>query len=86
MVYVEALSQHLPIIYAQGQGFDGFFPDGFVGYPAKAGDVDSIAEKIESLIKNYSSISRNVESLDLDKDFEWSNIANKYINLYNNIK
>lgn len=86
LVYVEALSQHLPIIYAQGQGFDGFFPDGFVGYPAKAGDVDSIAEKIESLIKNYSSISRNVESLDLDKDFEWSNIANKYINLYNNIK
>ena len=42
LVYVEALSQHLPIIYAEGQGFDGFYPDGFVGYPATAGNVESI--------------------------------------------
>ena len=86
LVYVEALSQHLPIIYAQGQGFDGFYPDGLVGYPAIAGNVDSIAEKIESLIKNYPTISKNVESLDLKKDFEWNNIANKYISIYNTIK
>lgn len=85
LVYVEALSQHLPIIYAQGQGFDGFYPDGFVGYPAVAGSVESIAEKIESLIKNYPAISKNVESLDLDKDFEWNNIAKKYINIYNSV-
>ena len=86
LVYVEALSQHLPIIYAQGQGFDGFFPDGFVGYPAIAGNAESIAEKLESLIKNYPAISKNVESLDLDKDFEWNNIARKYISIYKAIK
>ena len=86
LVYVEALSQHLPIIYAQGQGFDGFYPDGFVGYPAVAGNVESIAEKIESLIKNYPIIAKNVESLELEKDFEWNNIAKKYISIYNDMK
>jgi glycosyltransferase involved in cell wall biosynthesis len=82
LVYVEALSQHLPIIYAQGQGFDGYFPDGFVGYPAEAGNAVSIAEKIESLMKNYSTIVANVESLNLDEDFDWSNIGKKYLNIY----
>lgn len=85
LVYVEALSQHLPIIYAAGQGFDGFYPDGFVGYPAEGGNVESIAEKIENLIKNYEHISANVCSLELDKDFEWNNIGNKYINIYKSI-
>ena len=82
LVYVEALSQHLPIIYAQGQGFDGYFTDGFVGYPAEAGNADNIAEKIESLMKNYAQIAQNVESLNLDEDFDWRNIGKKYLNIY----
>ena len=82
LVYVEALSQHLPIIYAQGQGFDGYYPDGFVGYPAEAGNIESIAEKIENLTKNYPTIAKNVESLNLDEDFDWSNIGKKYLNIY----
>lgn len=85
LVYVEALTQRLPIIYAQNEGFDGFYPDGFVGYPAEGGNVESIAEKIENLIKNYGHISANVCSLELDKDFEWNNIGNKYINIYKSI-
>lgn len=85
LVYVEALSQHLPIIYAQGQGFDGFYPDGFVGYPAQAGNVENIAEKIELLIKNYTTISNNVNSLNLVEDFEWNRISKKYLSLYKSI-
>ena len=83
LVYVEALSQHLPIIYAQGQGFDGYYPDGYVGYPAEAGNVVDIADKIEQLIKNYDAIAGNVEALDLEKDFDWSNIGKKYLSIYN---
>ena len=82
LVYVEALSQHLPIIYAQGQGFDGYYPEGFVGYPAEAGNVESIAGKIEDLINNYARIAENVESLSLDDDFDWSNIGKKYAAIY----
>lgn len=86
LVYVEALSQHLPIIYGKDEGFDGFYPEGFVGYPAIAGNAESIAEQIQTLIKNYSYIANNVESLDLEKDFRWSNIAGKYLNIYNKIQ
>lgn len=85
LVYVEALSQHLPIIYGKDEGFDGFYPDGFVGYPATAGNADNIAEQIQALINNYTYIANNVESLDLEKDFKWSNIADKYFNLYKSI-
>ena len=86
LVYVEALSQHLPIIYAKGQGFDGYYPEGFVGYPAEPRNIESIAEKIECLIKNYSTIVANVESLDLNEDFDWCNIGKKYFNIYKMLK
>lgn len=85
LVYVEALTQGLPIIYAKNEGIDGFFPEGFVGFSAQAGNVDSIADAIEKLICEYSSLSKNVNSLDLDKDFEWNTIAKKYLELYNKI-
>lgn len=82
LVYVEALSQHLPIIYGKGEGFDGFYPDGFVGYPAKAGNMEDIANKIEMLIKNYDTIAHHVETLELETDFAWSNIGKKYLSIY----
>lgn len=86
LVYVEALSQHLPIIYGKGEGFDGFYPDGFVGYPAKAGNMEDIANKIEMLIKNYDVIARNVETLELETDFAWSKIGKNYLNIYKTLK
>ena len=46
LVYVEALSQGLPVIYTRGQGFDGQIPDGEVGYSVKCNDVNEIAEKL----------------------------------------
>ena len=85
LVYVEALTQRLPIIYAHNEGFDGFYKDGFAGYPAHAGNVDSIAEAIENVIKDYDTIAENITTLDLDQDFEWNNIGKKYLNIYNKI-
>ena len=85
LVYVEALTQRLPIIYAHNEGFDGFYKDGFVGYPALAGSVNSIAEAIENLIKNYGTIAENISILALEKDFEWNNIGMKYLKMYNEI-
>ena len=32
LVYGEAMSQGLPIIYSKGQGVDGYFKEGTVGY------------------------------------------------------
>lgn len=85
LVYVESLSQKLPIIYAKNEGFDNFFPDGFVGYPAKFGNIEDIAKKIELLIQNYAEIQNNIFELNLNKDFNWENIAHKYVKIYNEI-
>ena len=85
LVYVEALTQKLPIIYAHDEGFDGFYEDGYVGYPAKAGSVDDIAIKIEQLISNYDKIQNNISKLNLDFDFNWEHIALKYVKIYNDI-
>ena len=56
LVYAEAMSQGLPIIYSKGQGFDNQFPEGEVGYHVDSNDVVSIANGIEELIKNYNSL------------------------------
>lgn len=82
LVYVEALSQCIPIVYAKGQGFDGFFPEGIVGYPAEAGNVEDIARKIELTIINYHEISDSISQLKLEEMFDWKVIANKYNLIY----
>ena len=85
LVYVEALSQGLSILYAKNEGFDGFYPEGKVGYAAEAGNVDDIADKLERIIKEYDALSTNVSKLDLLKDFDWQSIGLKYINIYKSI-
>lgn len=85
LVYVEALSQGLPIVYTQGQGFDGYYEDGYVGYPALAGNSDSIAKALECVIINYQSLTETINNIDLDKDFSWKNIAEKYFKIYKSV-
>lgn len=85
LVYVEALTQGLPILYTKNEGFDGFYPDGKVGYAAEAGNVDDIADKLERIINEYTELSSNITKLDLKKDFDWQSIGQKYINIYNSI-
>lgn len=85
LVYAEALSQGLPIVYTKGQGFDGFYKDGEVGYAVDALDVEDIADGIESVINNYSCLVDNVVNLSLNESFEWNYIAKKYLEIYNSI-
>ncbi|MBF5027125.1 glycosyltransferase family 4 protein [Planobacterium oryzisoli] len=81
LAYVEALSQGIPIIYSNGQGFDGFFTDGFVGYGVDANNVNDISNKIKLIIENYTNICDNIAQLDFNQ-FDWVNIANTYKQLY----
>jgi len=84
LVYVEALSQGLPIIYAKGQGFDGYYSNIGIGFGVNARDYNDIANKIEQIIDNYDQISSNISKLNLEEDFDWGNIAGRYLELYNN--
>ena len=86
LVYVEALSQGLPIIYANGQGFDGYYNDKNIGYGVDPSDFHDIADKIEVIINNYSEISLNISQLILKEDFSWAKISEQYLDIYNTIK
>jgi glycosyltransferase involved in cell wall biosynthesis len=83
--YVEALSQGLPIVYTQGQGFDGFYEDGEVGFSVDSLKIEDIARGIECVIKNYPNLAQNVVNLKLSKDFDVNEIAKEYLSLYNTI-
>ncbi|QRN85484.1 glycosyltransferase family 4 protein [Clostridia bacterium] len=80
LVYAEAMSQGLPVIYSRGQGFDQQFSEGLVGYPVNCYDAEEIAEKIEKIIYHYESI-RNA-CLEKYTEFNWENITKKYLRLY----
>src|SRR5690606_28136255 len=80
--YVEALSQGLPIVYTKGQGFDGFYEEGEVGFSVNALDIEEIARGIEKVINNHSILAKNVVNLDLDETFNWNKIAERYYELY----
>ena len=62
LVYAEAMSQGLPVIYSEGQGFDNQFPEGTVGYHVSAYDATSVADGIEKVINNFSDIISNTIS------------------------
>ena len=53
LVYAEAMSQGMPIIYTKNQGFDGQFCEGYVGYHVKYNDYRYIAKKISRIYSEY---------------------------------
>lgn len=83
LTYVEAMSQGLPVIYTKNEGFDQFFEDGIVGYPIKYDDYKEMAEKIDLIVKDYEKISKNC--VQNAKNFNWNDIALKYIEIYKSI-
>lgn len=83
LVYAEAMSQGLPVIYTKGQGFDGQFPEGTVGYHVDPHHAEEIADKILLICKNYQEISQN--SVEKSARYDWDEIMNRYLEIYKNI-
>lgn len=80
LVYAEAMSQGLPVIYSKGQGFDNQFPEGIVGYHVDAHDAVDVADGIENAINHFDSIQQNV--VELSKRFNWTDITAVYARIY----
>jgi len=81
LVYLEALSQNLPVIYTKGQGIDGLFDD-TVGIGVNPLSVEDIKDAIKIILQNNSKYgNKNVHF----EDFDWSEIAGKYISMYKDI-
>lgn len=83
LVYAEAMSQGLPVIYTRGQGFDGQFEEGEVGYSVSDSDATELSGKILKIANGYSRFSRNACEL-VDK-FRWGEICEKYMDLYKSL-
>ncbi|QMU27345.1 glycosyltransferase [Adhaeribacter radiodurans] len=83
VVYVEALSQGLPIIYTRGDGIDGYFPEGEVGYSSSHESLPELKEKVDLILAQYSTICKNTKK-NIQR-FDWELIAKDYIQQTNNL-
>lgn len=82
LVYAEAMSQGLPLIYTRGQGFDGQFQSGEIGFSVDCYNENEIAEKIISIANDYKKISENC--FINASVFSWNKISKSYNSIYNN--
>lgn len=78
LVYLEALSQNLPIIFTKGQGVDGLF-DSSVGIGVNPLSVTEIKAAIETILKAAGQYSNNTINFN---QFRWSTIATQYVKHY----
>lgn len=83
LVYAEAMSQGLPVIYTRGQGFDGQFPEGTVGYSVKSSDATEIADAVERILEDYEPMS--LRCVDNSRKFRWEVFASTYSEIYNTV-
>lgn len=83
LVYAEAMSQGLPVIYTKGQGFDGQFEDGEIGFPVPDLDKRYLANSIIRCMDDYCEISKR--TVKYVHKFKWKSICMEYHKIYSEI-
>lgn len=81
LVYLEALSQNLPVVYTKGQGIDGLFDD-TVGVGVNPKSVDDIYRGLRELLIHHDKYGNQKVDFKL---FDWGSIAKRYSEHYKNI-
>ncbi len=82
LVYIEALSQGLPILYSKNDGIDGIFEIN-IGEKCNSNNLNDIILSLEKLVKNY--INYEINEINFSA-FDWREIATKYSKIYNSIQ
>lgn len=82
LVYVEALSQNLAVLYTKRQGIDGLFSP-LVGESVNALSVQSIKSGLQKLLLKRAEYKAH-EVIDFEQ-FRWDTIANRYLSIYNDV-
>ncbi len=80
LVYAEAMSQGLPVVFSKGQGIDGIFDEKKIGASINFKNPNTDLDKIKYIINNYSKISDNVTAC--CQLFDWAGIAKQYYKCY----
>lgn len=81
LVYLEALSQGLPVLFTKDDGIDGVFPEHSVGESAYSKDLDSVVTSLKTLIGNINGYK--IDHIDFEK-FRWGNVAERCMSVYIN--
>ena len=81
LVYIEALSQNLRLLYSNNDGIDGLLEN--VGVAVDPFSVDSIADGLRNLFLEYEKFDGN-KKIDFSL-FDWDCIAKKYYNIYTSV-
>ncbi len=80
LVYAEAISQGLPVLYSANEGFDEQFEEGVVGYHVNPNSSKDIAKKIVRIVKEYPQISERI--MDCSAKYKWDDIVAEYVRIY----
>ena len=80
MVYLEAMSQGLPVLYTRGQGFDGQFPEGEVGFAVDCGAVKEQSMRILDALAQYEE--RSKRCVRNAAEYAWPKIGRRWLDLY----
>lgn len=81
LVYLEALSQNLPVVYTKGQGIDGLFPS-TIGEGVNPLSIEEIKKALISILKRNTMYSNEGINFEM---FRWNEIASVYFDIYNHI-
>lgn len=85
-IYAQALTQGLPIIYAQNGCFNGIYPESYAGYAVRPGHVGELVEKILLTGDRYATIVQHLGELQPIKEFNANEIYRKLQRVYERIK
>lgn len=83
IVYLEAMSQGLPVIYSVNQGISGKYMEGEVGYGINPRNPIDIVNAILKINDNYKEISLNCVRKTICES--WENKAKEFGQVYNEI-
>lgn len=79
LVYLEAISRCLPVVYTKGQGIHGVFKEGEVGFSCDPSSIESICNAIESIKKSYPDGLNFENSKNVVIHFSWDVMTKKMI-------
>lgn len=75
LVYIEALTQGLPVLYTKNEGIDGLYNN--IGEKVDASNVKDITAKLLLIINRYCRYCFDIQAI--SQNHNWDKIANEYI-------
>jgi glycosyltransferase involved in cell wall biosynthesis len=82
LVYIEALSQGLPVLYSMNEGIDGFYGNE-IGEKCIPTSKESIKNALKMMFENFHSYTCDLQSI--EKNHSWWEIARKYEKIYTTV-